>query len=138
MKWTYDPSVDALTILFLEGRASALTREVGIGLLWDFDRNGHPVSIEILDASTHFPVRQLNKLAPPDDVVPLSEAAKRIGLDVSTLRHQIRNKRLRAIKRHREWWVKGSDIEAYLDSRAPQGRRGEKERRQRESAVEHG
>ena len=96
MKWTYDPSVDALTIILLEGRASALTREVGAGLLWDFDRNGHPVSIEILDASVHFPVRQLNKLSPPDDVIPLSEAAKRIGLDVSTLRHQIRNKRLKA------------------------------------------
>lgn len=74
MKWTYDPAVDALTILFLPGRHSARTVELGSGMLCDFDRKGHPVAIEILDASRHFPSRELGNLQLPEVMVPLSEA----------------------------------------------------------------
>lgn len=126
MKWTYDPAVDALTILFLPGRRSARTVELGSGMLCDYDRKGHPVAIEILDASRHFPTKELRNLQLPEVMVPLSEASKRAGLDASTLRHQIQRKRLRATKRHREWWVKPDALKDYLDKRAPQGRRSDK------------
>ena len=126
MKWTYDSAVDALTIQFLPGRRSARTEALKPGLLSDYDKRGHPISIEVLDASTHFPVRQLRNLPLPEPMVPLAEASKRIGLDASTLRQQIRNKRLRATKHHREWWVTPTDLQEYLDSRAPQGRRSDK------------
>ncbi len=126
MQWTYDAAVDALTILLLPGRRSARTDEWGMGMFCDYDRMGHPVAIEILDASTHFPARTLRALPLPEVMVPLSEASRAAGLDPSTLRQQIRNKRLRATKHHREWWVKPADLELYLENRAPQGRRSDK------------
>ncbi len=126
MQWTYDPAVDALTILFLPGRRSARTDELGTGMFCDYDRSGHPVAIEILDASTHFPAKTLRALPIPEAMLPLSEASKTVGLDASTLRQQIRNKRLRATKHHREWWVKPVDLAEYLENRAPQGRRSDK------------
>ncbi len=95
MQWTYDAAVDALTILLLPGRRSARTDEWVMGMFCDYDRMGHPVSIEILDASTHFPARTLRALPLPEVMVPLSEASRAAGLDPSTLRQQIRNKRLR-------------------------------------------
>ncbi len=126
MQWTYDAAVDALTIIFLPGRRSARTDELGTGMFCDYDRRGHPIAIEILDASTHFPARTLHALPIPEVMVPLSEASKTAGLDASTLRQQIRNRKLRATKHHREWWVKPADLQQYLDNRAPQGRRSEK------------
>lgn len=128
MRWSYDPEVDALTITLIPGRQSARTEELRPGLLWDFDRAGHPVAIEILDASNHFPRESLSHLPLPQVMVPLSEASRSVGLDPATLRQQIRNRRLRAIKRHREWWVKPSALKEYLDSRAPQGRRSSRDR----------
>ncbi len=126
MQWTYDAAVDALTIIFLPGRHSARTDELGTGMFCDYDRKGHPVAIEILDASTHFPAKTLRALPLPEVMVPLAEASKTVGLDASTLRQQIRNKKLRATKHHREWWVRPADVQQYLDDRAPQGRRSEK------------
>lgn len=123
MKWTYDPTVDALTIAFLVGRKSARTEEVEPGMLFDYDKAGHPISLEILDASSHFPAKGLKALPLPEAMVPLSEASRRVGLDAATLRQQIHRKRLRATKYHREWWVDLAALDAYMDSRAPQGRR---------------
>lgn len=123
MKWSYDPSVDALTIEFLPDRKPTRTEEVETGILFDYDRAGHPVSLEIIDASTHFPAKVLKALPLPEVMIPLSEASKRAGLDPATLRQQIHRKRLRATKHHREWWVDPAALNAYLASRAPQGRR---------------
>ena len=99
---------------------------MGPGILFDYDRNGHPISIEILDASRHFPARELQNLQLPEVMLPLSEASRRSGLDASTLRRQIRRRRLVATKHHREWWVKPAALQEYLDNRAPQGRRSNK------------
>lgn len=46
-------------------------------------------------------------------IIPLSEAAQRLGLSASTLRHQIRNGRLRAVKVGRDWTVTEREIERY-------------------------
>ena len=43
----------------------------------------------------------------------LNEAAARLGLDPSTLRHQIANGALRATKRGRDWWVTAREVERY-------------------------
>lgn len=43
----------------------------------------------------------------------LAEAADRLGLSPSTLRHQIRNGRLRARKVSRDWYVAPDDLEKY-------------------------
>ncbi len=123
MMWTYDPSVDALTILLSEKKKAARTEEVSPGILVDRAANGSPVAIEILDASTHYPVAVLRALPLPTSMIPLTTAAVRSGLNPATLRQQIHRKRLSAIKWHREWWVEPKALASYLSSRAPQGRR---------------
>jgi len=50
----------------------------------------------------------------------IPEAAKVLGLAPSTLRHQIANKRLRARKMGRTWYVTAEEVERYrLESRIP-------------------
>ena len=64
----------------------------------------------------------------PKALIPLSTAAARAGLTPATLRQQIRNKRLSAVKWHRTWWVDEASLRDYLRSRAPQGRRSRRGR----------
>jgi uncharacterized protein YuzE len=122
MLWTYDPAVDALTIQLGKQRRSARTAEMGSGIVIDFDKSGNPITIEILDASGRYPRTALNALPLPVAMVPLRDAAQRAGLLPATLRQQIRNRRLHAVKRSREWWITPQELDRYLASRAPQGR----------------
>ena len=123
MHWTYDPTVDALAIVFAERAQVARTDELRHGMLVDSDANGRPIAIEFLDASTQFPDVVLETLPLPAGLLPLNAAAERAGLAPATLRQQIRNRRLRATKWRNAWWVEEQALEAYLSSRAPQGRR---------------
>ena len=52
----------------------------------------------------------------------LIEAAALLGLDPSTLRWQIRNRRIRATKKGRDWHVTPAEVERYR--RESLGRRG--------------
>ena len=45
--------------------------------------------------------------------MPLREAAEALGLEQSTLRHQIRNGKLAATKRGRDWYVDPLEVERY-------------------------
>jgi uncharacterized protein YuzE len=51
MKVTFDESVDILYIRLREGDYSE-SDEVAQGIIVDFDKQGKPMAIEILDAST--------------------------------------------------------------------------------------
>lgn len=44
----------------------------------------------------------------------LRDAAQRVGLSHSTLRVQIKNGRLKAVKRGRDWWVSEAQLAAYV------------------------
>jgi len=46
----------------------------------------------------------------------LKEAAQQAGLSPVTLRVQIRNKRLKALKVGRDWFVERGELRAYLKS----------------------
>ena len=48
----------------------------------------------------------------------LAEAADRLGVAASTLRHQIANGSLRAKKRGRDWWVTKGEVERYARENA--------------------
>lgn len=49
-------------------------------------------------------------------VVPsLRDAAIALGLAESTLRHQVRNGKLRAYKMGRDWYVSADEIDRYRD-----------------------
>jgi excisionase family DNA binding protein len=45
--------------------------------------------------------------------VTIKEAADRLGVKPNTLRLQIRNGALRAVKHGRDWWVEPEEVERY-------------------------
>ena len=49
MKISYDPEVDALSIIFLE--TTVTTKHLDEGIVADYDANGQLAGIEILDAA---------------------------------------------------------------------------------------
>jgi len=52
MKLIYDRETDTLTLIFREDPVSD-SDELREGLIIDYDRDGHIISVEILDASKH-------------------------------------------------------------------------------------
>lgn len=46
-------------------------------------------------------------------VMTLPEAAKELGVAPSTLRHQIKNGKLRATKVARDWFIKVEEVDRY-------------------------
>lgn len=60
----------------------------------------------------------------PMPLVPLAEAAERLGVTAHTLRQQASAGRLRAVKRGRDWYVTEAEIERY--AREQRGRPGPK------------
>jgi len=52
----------------------------------------------------------------------LAEAADRLGVAASTLRHQIANGSLRAKKRGRDWWVTKPEVARYQQQHRRIGR----------------
>lgn len=57
MKLIYDKETDTLSIILREGRV-AESDEARPGLILDYDKAGHILSIELLDASEHVTVPQ--------------------------------------------------------------------------------
>ena len=49
----------------------------------------------------------------PSKTLTLKEAAASLGVLPATLRQQIKNKRLKATKRGRDWYVTAAEIERY-------------------------
>ena len=58
----YDPKADAIDIIFKKGKVSE-TREIGREMYLDVDKNGEPLSLEILDAKSRFPVEESGNLS---------------------------------------------------------------------------
>ena len=57
----------------------------------------------------------------PAELMTLREAGERCGLSPITLRVLIRNGRLNAIKRGRDWFITAADLDIYLASRDKRG-----------------
>lgn len=135
MQITYDPSVGALTVELAPAAASQRTVRVGPHCRVDLDRDGRPVAVEILDAPALYPIAALERLGATGAEFSLAEIGAEYGLDPSTLRHQIRNGRLEARKVGRDWKIKRSAMETYLEQRAPSGRRAQPPSRRRKSRA---
>lgn len=67
MKFRYDKQIDALYLRFNDKRYFE-SDEVKSGVIFDYDKSGHIIGIEILDASKQFPKEfhsQLQKKSVP-------------------------------------------------------------------------
>ncbi len=135
MHATYDKEADALSVTLLPSGKRARTVQVTRGILAHFDRAEHLIEIEVLEASTHYPPAALAQISSPAEYLTLAEAAREAGLAPSTLRWQIRKKRLIAEKRGHDWLVTRAALLTYLDNRAPSGRPARRRKARRRKAV---
>jgi len=119
---TYDAGVDALYIELSANRRSARTIEQRSGVYADYDSDGLLIGVEILDASARYPAALLRRLAKPETLLTLTDASAEAGISADTLRKQIHNDRIVAVKRGRDWLIPYHELMNYLESRAPQGR----------------
>lgn len=111
---TYDPEVDALAIQLSHGKGRPISREIAPGIYVDFDSRNRIVALEVLDASHHVPRANLQRLESPEEYLTLREAAKESGLSPTTLRVQIRNGRIKATKKGRDWLIGSTELFNYL------------------------
>jgi excisionase family DNA binding protein len=111
---TFDRGADAVYISCSSRRISH-THRVTPDVSVDVDKGGLVVGIEILNATEHLGAN-VNNLPSAREELSLTEAGKRSGLSPTTLRVQIRNKRLKAVKRGRDWIVTAADLENYLEA----------------------
>lgn len=119
----YDPALDTLSITLAVAGPSSRTATHGRECILDFNRRGALMAVEILNASRHYPAALLRALPlTEEEELTLTEGAAECGLSVETLRAQIRNGRLCAVKRGRDWFVTGRDLFAYEESRSARGR----------------
>jgi len=119
---TYDADADVLGIWCPGASSSARTHELAPGVHVDLTPDGRLTSVEVLDASSRYPVESLRTLQSPADWMSLVEAAGESGLKPATLRRQVLNGRLAARKRGRDWLVSAAALWTYLENRAPSGR----------------
>jgi uncharacterized protein YuzE len=122
MQFQYDVQADAMAVQFTKGEGRVLTEEVAPGVYLDFDAKGKLVAIEVLHASRHVPRAVLEAHPYPIEYLTLAEAGEESGLSPATLRRQINNGRIAAVKRGRDWLIDGLSLLNYLESRAPSGR----------------
>lgn len=120
MKMTYDPKVDALAIDLADAPTETM-RELSPGVNGDFDADGRLTSIEILNASLRYPVREMKQLGDGVVWLTLIQAAKEAKLTAKTLRNQLNAGRLKGKKVGRDWQVSRTVLWNYLESRAPSG-----------------
>ncbi|HXC25266.1 MAG TPA: DUF2283 domain-containing protein [Gemmatimonadaceae bacterium] len=119
---TYDPAVDALAVELNPNGRSVRTVQLAPGVNVDFDTAGRVLTLEVLDASHHVSRKALEVLPTGAESLTLAEAARESGLSANTLRSLIRNNRLPASKRGRDWYVDATDLFNYLESRDSRGR----------------
>jgi uncharacterized protein YuzE len=113
----YDRTADAAYISVGRRRKSETAQHVSHDVAVDFDRNGYVVGIEILNAREHLGP-DVHKLPSAVEELSLAEAAVRCNPPRSptTLRVQIRNGRLKAAKRGRDWVITAAELENYLEA----------------------
>lgn len=124
MKFTYDPEVDILMVYLDEvkpRRAGGAELPFG-GAYADLAEDGTILAIEIMDASTKYPMEVLNQY-PVDYEKPLGlvDAAAIAGTTPEALKKAVQRGRLRAQKLGRDWVTSVAALTEYLNSRAHTG-----------------
>lgn len=118
----YDREADALAIQLRSGARSARTVRVTDTVRIDFDAKGRLVLVEVLTASHHVERKSLDALPSAVEWLTLAEAEQESGLRATTLRVLLNRGRLIGERRGRDWFVNGTALWNYLESREPRGR----------------
>lgn len=118
LKIEYEPEVDILTI-YLQDPGAPLSHsgEASPGVILNYATDGSLSSVEVLDASRHYPSGQLAAYS-VDEFVDLKTAARLAGIAPVTLRTQAGKGRLWAIRLSGQWVTTRERLQHYLDSRA--------------------
>ncbi|MEO6331793.1 MAG: DUF2283 domain-containing protein [Gemmatimonadaceae bacterium] len=109
----YDRDADALYVRVAEYSGDVTTKKLSPGVFADYDEDGMIVGVEVLRASKKVRADENDG----SRLMTLAEAEKKSGLSAITLRAQIHNRRLHAVKKGRDWLVSWEDIVTYLESR---------------------
>jgi uncharacterized protein YuzE len=121
MHFTYDQEVDILMV-YLSDTKIARTERLGDGPILDFAEDGSLVSIEIMGASRHYSVEEMNKYPPNyDEPISLVDAARVVGCTPKALQLAIQRGRLEGKKIGRNWTTTDRALTEYLNSRVHEG-----------------
>lgn len=118
MRATYDRDVDALAIR-VGGGHSARTVRVTETVRVDLDADGRIIAIEVLDASWHLPIAELEELPEPETLLTIAEAAEETDVAPATLRALVREGRVAGRKQGRGWLVDYAALLNYLEAQEP-------------------
>lgn len=105
MRIFYSPTADALLIKLDGGAEVARGVQLGRGIAADFDESGRLLAVEILNASAHYPLAELEQLPPPVAWLTLAVAAAESGLAEDGLRKELDSGRLPGSREAGEWVV---------------------------------
>lgn len=135
MQVLYIASEDALSVIITQAERP-ISREIAPGVTGDFDQDGRLVALEILDASKRYPDADFNALPDGQEWLTLEEASVAAAeegetISPSTMRVQLKAKRLTGKKQGRDWLISRAGLWNYLESRSPAGRRGKPKNQQR-------
>jgi uncharacterized protein YuzE len=117
LKIEYEPEVDVLTIYLKEPETHlGHSSEVEPGVILNYAEDGSLSSIEILDASEHYPSGQLAAHS-VDELIDLRTAANLAEIAPVTLRTQAEKGKLWAIRLGGQWVTTRDRLQQYIDSR---------------------
>jgi len=118
LKIEYEPEVDILTI-YLQELETPLSNssEVEPGVILNYAEDGRLSSIEVLDASKRYPLRQL-AASSIDEFIDLKTASKISMIAPVTLRTQSERGKLWAIRTGGQWVTTRERLQQYINSRS--------------------
>ncbi|MFZ2035536.1 MAG: DUF2283 domain-containing protein [Dehalococcoidales bacterium] len=118
LKIEYEPKVDILTI-YLQELETPLSNssEVEPGVILNYAEDGRLSSIEVLDASKRYPLRQL-AASSIDEFIDLKTASKISMIAPVTLRTQSERGKLWAIPTGGQWVTTRERLQQYINSRS--------------------
>lgn len=111
----YEPEVDILTVYLREPESElGYSSETTPGVILNYGEDGHLSSIEVLDASRHYPAGKL-AASSVDEFIDLKTASKISGIAPVTLRTQAQKGKLWAIRLGGQWVTTRERLQQYQD-----------------------
>ena len=115
MELSYDDHTNTLVVTFVAKVRTTRFLKLAPFTTAFFDRWQRLVCIEICKASSIYSSAVLELFKQRPGFLSLAQAAEEISLSPATLRKQIHNKKLKAVKLGRDWLVTPTDLSVYVE-----------------------